>query len=83
MIPCMWAQASLRTCRGDLGVRKAVDLTLAFLGSMHATEQLVLNLLFEAELTEDTLNTEAMALWSETADCEQHCRAHQKCGMVF
>ena len=77
----MWSQSSLRTCRGNLGVRKAVGLALAFLGSTHATEQLVLNLLLEAELTEDTLITEAMALWSKRADCElppEHCRAHQQ-----
>ena len=78
----MWSQASLPTSKGGLGVRQAVDLTLpAFLSSTHATKQLVLSLLPEAERTEDALIMEAMALWSERADCEpppDHCRARQQ-----
>ena len=77
----MWSQAALPTAKGGLGVRQAVDLALpAFLGSTHATEQLVLSLLSEAELTADILITKAMALWSKKADCEpppEHCTARQ------
>ena len=59
-------------------------MDLALPASTHVTEQLMLSLLPEAEPTEDTLITEAMALWCERADSEppaDHCGARQQCGM--
>ena len=59
----MWSQASLPTSKGGLGVRQAVDLALpSFLGSTHATEQLVLSLLPENELNQEDLMVEAIVL---------------------
>ena len=66
MIPRGLKLFSLQLYKGGLGFTQAVDLTLpTFLGSMYATEQLVLSLLHETEPTEDILITEAMALWNK------------------
>ena len=78
----MWSQASLPTSKGGLGVRQAVDLALpSFLGSTHATEQLVLSLLPENEPNQEDLMAEAIVLWREKTGCDlplDHCRGIQR-----
>ena len=69
MDPDVWAQATLPTSKGGLGVRCSVDLAIpAFLASSFATADLVSSILSSSNCNSDPLVQEALDLWQQQAD---------------